>query len=71
MLSGPILASGLVVGVITNIFQAVTQISENTLAIVPKIVVMLVAFVLLAPWMLDVIIDFTTQLYQNIPQTIR
>jgi flagellar biosynthesis protein FliQ len=71
LLSAPLLGFGLVVGVITNIFQAVTQITETTLATVPKILAMLLAFVIFAPWMLDIIIDFTTNLYDSIPLIIR
>jgi len=71
MLACPLLAFGLVVGVMTNVFQAVTQITETTLAIVPKLVAMFVALFLFAPWMLDVLMDFTTQLFESIPQIIR
>jgi flagellar biosynthetic protein FliQ len=71
LLSSPLLLFGLVVGVLTNVFQAVTQLSESTLQIVPKIAAMLLAFAIFAPWMLDVIIDFTTQLFTSIPNVIR
>lgn len=71
MLAAPVLLFGLVVGVLTNIFQAVTQLSETTLAVVPKMLAMLLALVIFAPWMLDVITDFTTQLFVNIPNVIR
>lgn len=71
LLSAPLLGFGLVVGVLTNIFQAVTQITETTLAVVPKILAMLLAFVIFSPWMLDLILDFTTQLYDSIPLIIR
>jgi flagellar biosynthesis protein FliQ len=71
LLSAPLLIFGLVVGIITNIFQAVTQISETTLAVVPKIAAILFALVLFAPWMLDVITDFTIQLFESIPNIIR
>lgn len=71
LLSAPLLLCGLVVGVLTNIFQAVTQITETTLAVVPKMLAMILALVLFSPWMLDVITDFTTQLFENIPSVIR
>lgn len=70
-LSAPILAFGLVVGVLTNVFQAVTQISETTLAVVPKFAAMLFALLLFSPWMLDLIMDFTTQLFESIPSIVR
>lgn len=71
LLSAPLLAFGLVVGVITNVFQAVTQLSETTLAVVPKFAAMLLALALFAPWMMDTIIDFTVQLFENIPGAVR
>ena len=71
MLSAPLLLFGLVVGVITNIFQAVTQISETTLQVVPKFAAMLLALVLFSPWMIDVITDFTIQLFESIPNVVR
>lgn len=71
LLSAPLLGFGLVVGVLTNVFQAVTQITETTLAVVPKILAMLLAFIIFAPWMLDLILDFTITLYDSIPGIIR
>ena len=71
MLSAPILLFGLLVGVMTNVFQAVTQISETTLAIVPKILAMMLAVMIFSPWMVDVITDFTTTLFSSIPNVIR
>lgn len=71
LLSAPLLLFGLVVGIITNIFQAVTQLSETTLAVVPKFAAMLLAFLIFSPWMLDVITDFTLELFRNIPSVVR
>lgn len=71
MLSAPLMLFALVVGVLTNVFQAVTQLSETTVAVVPKMLAMILALVIFAPWMLDVITDFTTQLFANIPNVIR
>lgn len=71
MLSAPLLAFGLVVGLAVNVFQAVTQITETTLAVVPKLLAMLLALILFAPWMTDLITDFTIQLFESIPQLIR
>lgn len=71
MLCGPVLLCGLVVGVVTNVFQAVTQISETTLQVIPKFAAMLAALVILSPWMIDIISDFTVQLFESIPNIIR
>jgi flagellar biosynthetic protein FliQ len=61
--SAPMLLSGMVVGLLISIFQSVTQIQEITLTFVPKIVVVLVAFVIFLPWMSDVILVFVRDLY--------
>jgi flagellar biosynthetic protein FliQ len=71
LLSAPLLLFGLVVGVLMNVLQAVTQITETTLAVVPKMAAMLLALIIFSPWMLDVLIDFTTQLFESIPSMIR
>lgn len=71
MLSAPLLLFGLFVGVMTNMFQAVTQINEATLAFVPKMLAIMLALVLFSPWMIDLITDFTTQLFNSIPNVIR
>lgn len=71
LLSAPLLIFGLVVGVLMNVLQAVTQITETTLAVVPKMAAMLLALIIFSPWMLDTLIDFTTQLFENIPNYIR
>ncbi|NBX69150.1 MAG: flagellar biosynthetic protein FliQ [Proteobacteria bacterium] len=71
LLSAPLLLFGLVVGVLMNVLQAVTQITETTLAVVPKMAAMLLALIVFSPWMLDVLVDFTTQLFESIPSLIR
>lgn len=71
LLSAPVLVFGLVVGLFTNVLQAVTQISESTLQVIPKMLAMLLALFLFSPWMIDLITDFTTQLFQAIPSIVR
>ena len=61
--SAPMLLSGMVVGLLISIFQSVTQIQEITLTFVPKIVVVLVAFVIFLPWMSDIVLVFVRELY--------
>ncbi|KNF08829.1 flagellar biosynthetic protein FliQ [Gottschalkia purinilytica] len=63
MVSAPMLGIGLLVGLIVSIFQATTQIQEATLAFVPKIVAVLVSFLIFGPWMLRVVIEFTQNLF--------
>jgi flagellar biosynthetic protein FliQ len=70
-LSLPILGIGLVVGLLISLFQAVTQIQEVTLVFVPKIVVVLVSLILLSPWMMQKMMNYTEQLIVNLPQYVR
>lgn len=67
ILSLPMLMAGLVVGLLISIFQATTQINEQTLTFVPKILVVIVVVILTMPWMLNMLIDFTTRLLRMIP----
>ena len=66
LVAGPILLLALAVGLLVSIFQATTQIQEKTLAFIPKIIAVLVGIVVFGPWMLSKIVEFTTDLYQNI-----
>ncbi len=66
MVAGPLLILALAVGLLVSIFQATTQIQEQTLAFIPKIVAVLVGVVFFGPWMLSKMIEFTTNLYQNL-----
>ena len=66
IISGPLLIIALVVGLLVSIFQATTQIQEQTLAFIPKIIAVLVGIVFFGPWMLSKLVEFTTDLYENI-----
>jgi flagellar biosynthesis protein FliQ len=59
MVSGPMLCIGLVVGVLVSLFQAVTQIQEQTLTFIPKITAMVAAAILLMPWISQRLISYT------------
>ena len=64
---GPILLIGMVVGLVISLVQAVTQIQEQTLTFVPKIVAMAIAVVLVMPWMLQRLLDYTRHVLGNAP----
>ncbi|WP_153109240.1 flagellar biosynthesis protein FliQ [Propionivibrio limicola] len=70
MLSGPLLLSALVIGLIISIFQAATQINEATLSFIPKLIGTFLVLVLAGPWMLQVMVEFMRQLFESIPQFI-
>jgi flagellar biosynthesis protein FliQ len=71
LISAPVLLVGLVVGLIISIFQAVTQVNEMTLAFVPKILAVMLALLVAAPWMIDQLVSFTHNLFTNIPNYIK
>lgn len=68
--AAPMLVVALVVGLIVSIFQATTQIQEQTLAFVPKIVAVLLSILLFGPWIMTTLVDFTTNLFNNLPNYI-
>ena len=70
-LAGPFLIAGLVVGLIVSVIQAATQLQEFTLQFIPKIVVTVVVIALAGPWMLESLIAYTHELYQNIPRVVK
>ena len=70
-ISAPLLGLALLVGLAISIFQATTQIQEQTLSFVPKIVIVLGALVVFGPWMLTTIIDYTSNLFLNVNQYIK
>lgn len=65
LMAAPMLFSGMVIGLFISILQSVTQIQEITLTFVPKIVVVLLVFVLVLPWMSDMMLVFITDLFGN------
>lgn len=67
---GPLLILALSVGLLVSIFQATTQIQEQTLAFIPKIVAVLVGIVYFGPWMLSKLVEFTVEVYQNLNQFV-
>ncbi|HLR73395.1 MAG TPA: flagellar biosynthesis protein FliQ [Pseudogracilibacillus sp.] len=70
LVAGPILILALAVGLLVSIFQATTQIQEQTLAFIPKIIAVLIGVVLFGPWMLSKIVEFTADLYQSLPMLV-
>ncbi len=63
---GPIMAAGLVIGLIIAIFQTLTSIQEMTLTFVPKIIIIFAAVIVFMPFMMTSVIDFTNNLYDKI-----
>jgi flagellar biosynthetic protein FliQ len=70
MISSPVLAAALIVGLLVSLFQAVTQIHEATLAFVPKLIAAIAVFAIAGPWMLTMLIDYIRRTIIAIPTSI-
>ena len=70
MIALPVLLTVLAVGLVVSIFQAVTQINENTLSFVPKLVAAVLVFAVAGPWMLSTAVDFIRRTIENIPNAL-
>lgn len=71
LVSAPMLLSGMLIGLIISVFQSVTQIQEITLSFVPKIVVVMVAFVVFLPWMISTLLDFVEPLFGGFDKLVQ
>lgn len=67
MIAAPMLLVALIIGLIVSIFQAATQINEQTLSFIPKLVGIFVALVVAGPWMLSVMLDYMREIFGGIP----
>ncbi|HUW58477.1 MAG TPA: flagellar biosynthesis protein FliQ [Planctomycetota bacterium] len=71
LLAAPMLVTGLIVGITVSILQAATQVQEQTLSFIPKILGMMAALFIFLPWMLTTVTGFTQQLLQGLPGLLR
>jgi flagellar biosynthetic protein FliQ len=71
LLASPLLGVAIVVGLAVSIFQAATQIHEMSLAFVPKVLAIIACLMFLSPWMLHVLVSFTTGIISSIPVYVR
>ena len=71
LLASPMLIGALIIGLVVSIFQAITQINEATLTFIPKMAIVAIVFIIAAPWMMDVISNFTIGLFENIALYVR
>ncbi|MGI9205868.1 MAG: flagellar biosynthesis protein FliQ [Woeseiaceae bacterium] len=70
LIAAPLLLSALAVGLLVGIFQAATQINEMTMSFIPKLLVLVGALILAGPWMLSVIVNYTQQIFEQIPMLV-
>ncbi|KHE71977.1 flagellar biosynthesis protein FliQ [Halobacillus sp. BBL2006] len=66
LVSGPLLILALAVGLLVSIFQATTQIQEQTLAFIPKIVAVMIGLIFFGPWMLTTMVEFAANIFSNL-----
>jgi flagellar biosynthetic protein FliQ len=71
LLSAPMLGFGLITGLVVSIFQAVTSIQELTLTFIPKILAVFFSLLLFFPWLLQLILSFTSKILINFPEYIQ
>lgn len=71
LVSAPMLGFGLITGIIVSIFQAVTSIQEMTLTFIPKILAVVLALFIFFPWLIQIMLSFTSKVFTLIPQIIR
>ncbi len=70
MLAAPMLIGALLIGILVSLFQAVTQINEQTLSFIPKILIIVGAMVVFSPWMLETMTEFTRETFLRIPEMV-
>jgi flagellar biosynthesis protein FliQ len=71
LVSAPVLLVSLVIGLVISVFQAATSIQEFTLTFVPKLIAVAIVVVLTLPWIIDIMVTFTINLYTQIPSLAR
>ena len=71
LLSAPMLGFGLITGLVVSIFQAVTSIQELTLTFIPKILAVFFSLILFFPWLLQLMLSFTSKILINFPEYIQ
>ena len=69
-LAGPLLVIALAVGLVISVLQAVTQIQEQTLSFVPKLFAIAAAFLVGLPWMIQMMVKYTTELFRSLPALV-
>ncbi|HET7321054.1 MAG TPA: flagellar biosynthesis protein FliQ, partial [Longimicrobiaceae bacterium] len=70
LLAGPFLAVSMVVGLVISVLQAVTQIQEQTLSFVPKVFAIGALFLISMPWLIQMMVKYTTELFRSLPSLV-
>lgn len=70
-LAGPMLLAAMVIGILVSVLQAITQINEATLTFIPKMIAIVVVLVVMAPWMLQILQEYATQVLGSAGEWVR
>ncbi|HZG22902.1 MAG TPA: flagellar biosynthesis protein FliQ [Herbaspirillum sp.] len=71
LIAAPMLLTALAIGLLVSIFQAATQINEQTLAFIPKLVGVFLAMIIAGPWMLTILLDYMRTMFSGIPAMVQ
>jgi len=71
MMAAPMLVTALLIGLVVSIFQAATQINEQTLSFIPKLVGVFLALIIAGPWMLTLMVDYMRLMFSGIPAMVQ
>jgi flagellar biosynthetic protein FliQ len=70
-LAGPMLFAAMAIGIVISILQAITQINEATLTFIPKMIAVVLVLVVMAPWMMEVLQQYATDILSNVGEWVR
>ncbi len=70
-LAGPMLVAAMVIGIVVSVLQAITQINESTLTFIPKMIAVVVVLVVMAPWMLEILKQYTIDVLSSAGELVK
>lgn len=70
-IAGPLLLAAMAIGIVVSVIQAITQINEATLTFIPKIIAIVIVLIVMAPWMLEILKQYTADILGNVQEWIR
>jgi flagellar biosynthetic protein FliQ len=70
-IAGPLLLAAMAIGILVSVLQAITQINESTLTFIPKMIAVIIVLIVMAPWMLDVMQQYSISIFGGVGEMIR
>jgi len=71
LIAGPMLIAAMAIGIIVSVLQAITQINEATLTFIPKMIAIILVLVVMAPWMMEVLQSYASEIFGNFAAWVR